>query len=200
MSDKKRNLSDPEDCNGGKHDTVSQECERCNMINSEECNCIERLDCCEQANCCDTADIVLNAATGGAGPLPVIVIGTLTQALSVVSVTVDIGRKCDPSVLLKFTTMISLPAEVETTVTATLNFEVVRSVINGEPVKVGPTFTYSAAATTLVTDSFAFQLFDSDLKGGTYTYTVQLSTNTAVSLEGAVLINSTLSAAALLTD
>lgn len=150
--------------------------------------------------CCCPIDTVLNAATGGAGPLPAIVIGDLTQPLPVVSVTVDIGRRCDPSVLLKFTTLISLPTAVEQTVLATLSFEVVRSVNNGTPVKVGPSFTYSITATTLVTDSFAFQLFDSDVQPGTYTYTVQLSTNTAISLAGATLIDSTLSALALLTD
>lgn len=134
--------------------------------------------------------VVLNAATGGAGPLPVITT-LLADPISVVSVTLDADKLCNPSILLTFTSIISLPLGVS----VTLNFEVWRIKDNGSRTKVGSTYTFSTLVNVLESESFAFQLFDADLDPGTYTYSVVLSTNSIIDITpGLTIVNATLSA------
>jgi hypothetical protein len=134
--------------------------------------------------------VVLNAATGGAGPLPVITT-LLAAPISVVSVTLDVDELRNPSILLHFTSIISLPLGIS----VTLNFEVLRIKDNGSPIKVGSTYTFSTLVDVLESESFAFQLFDADLDPGTYTYTVVLSTNSIIDITpGLTIVNATLSA------
>lgn len=158
--------------------------------------CCERFDpcCCEQRRCCCEPRL-LNSATGGAGPLPLLGVGgiTLTQPIPIVSVTIDTCGICDPSVLLSFTTQINLPALT----VAALGFVVTRTGLCGSATTIGSTFTYTnTAGATAVTDSFSFQLFDNNLRSGVYTYTVSLATSTTASVAGVTLVNSTLSASA----
>jgi hypothetical protein len=143
--------------------------------------------------------VELNSATGGAGPLPVIALGDLTQPISVVSVSIDADCLCDPSILLTFTTLISLPVAVAVTDTTSLNLQVLRtSTCCGTPISVGPVFNFaSPGVPTATTAPFTFQLYDNDLKPGTYTYSVQLTTSTLAATAGVTLINSTLSALAV---
>jgi hypothetical protein len=174
----------------------------CNIMNDEGCGCIKPPNCCcKEDKCCNATDVVLKAATGGVSTFSALEPGDLGQALPVVSVTVDLEKRHDPSVLLKFTTLIGLlsPGTAQT-ISAAVRFIVTRSDNIGAPVNIGPTFTYEKTATTAVTDSFEFQLYENSLESGMYTYTVLLSANTVVSLPGIALINSTLSAVALLTD
>lgn len=143
---------------------------------------------------CCPIDVALNAATGGAGPLPIIAIGDLTQVIPVVSVTIDADCICDPDVLLTFTTTITLPVAV----VATLGFAVIRtSTCCGTPITIGPGFTYATTVVALESDSFTFQLFDADLEPGTYTYTVVLTPSTVTTVAGVALVNATLSALAV---
>ena len=140
--------------------------------------------------------VVLNAATGGAGPLPII--NTLfADPITVVSVTLDADRLSDPSILLTFTGIISLPLGIS----VTLNFEVLRVKDNGAPIKVGSTYTFSTLVTALESEAFAFQLFDAGLDPGTYTYTVVLSTNSIIDITpGLTIVNATLSALGVAED
>jgi hypothetical protein len=132
----------------------------------------------------------LNAATGGAGPLPIITT-LLADPITVVSVTLDADKLCNPSILLTFTGIVSLPLGIS----VTLNFEVLRLKDNGSPVRVGSTYTFSTLATVLESESFAFQLFDAGLDPGTYTYSVVLSTNSIIDITpGLTIVNATLSA------
>lgn len=134
--------------------------------------------------------VVLNAATGGAGPLPVITT-LFADPISVVSVTLDADRLRRPSILLNFTSIISLPLGIS----VTLNFEVLRIKDNGSRIKVGSTYTFSTLVNVLESESFAFQLFDADLDPGTYTYSVVLSTNSIIDITpGLTIVNATLSA------
>ncbi len=134
--------------------------------------------------------VVLNAATGGAGPLPIITT-LLAEPITVVSVTLDAEELRDPSILLTFTGIVSLPLGIS----VTLNFEVLRLKDDGAPVKVGSTYTFSTLATILESESFAFQLFDTGLDSGTYTYSVVLSTNSIIDITpGLTIVNATLSA------
>jgi len=134
--------------------------------------------------------VVLNAATGGAGPLPIITT-LLADPITVVSVTLNAGKLRDPSILLHFTGIVSLPLGIS----VTLNFEVLRVKDNGAPIKVGSTYTFSTLATVLESESFAFQLFDAGLEPGTYTYSVVLSTNSIIDITpGLTIVNATLSA------
>jgi hypothetical protein len=136
---------------------------------------------------------VLNAATGGAGPLPIITT-LLVDPISVVSVTLDADKLRKPSILLTFTGIISLPPGVS----VTLNFEVLRIKNSGSPIKVGSTYTFSTIVSMLESESFAFQLFDANLDPGTYTYTVVLSTNSIINITpGLTIVNATLSGLAV---
>jgi hypothetical protein len=154
----------------------------------------DKKDKCEKV-CCPT-DVALNAATGGAGPLPIITT-LLADPISVVSVTLDADKMRKPSILLNFTGIISLPIGVS----VTLNFEVLRIKNSGAPIKVGPTYTFSTIVTVLESESFAFQLFDADLDPGTYTYSVVLSTNSIIDITpGLTIVNATLSGLAVDKD
>lgn len=134
--------------------------------------------------------VVLNASTGGAGPLPIITT-LLAEPISVVSVTLNASELKEPSILLTFTGAISLPLGIS----VTLNFEVERVKDNGAPVKVGSTYTFSTLATALESEAFSFQLFDAGLEPGTYTYSVVLSTNSIIDITpGLTIVNATLSA------
>jgi hypothetical protein len=136
--------------------------------------------------------VALNSATGGAGPLPAIAVGDLTTNLSVVSVTID--ARFDPSVLLTFTTQVNFP----TAFASTLVFQVLRtSAVGGAPINVGPAITYARTVTALTSETFSFQLFDSDLPPGTYTYSVVLTPTSTTGAAGLTLINATLSAFAV---
>lgn len=138
----------------------------------------------------NTANAVLNAATGGAGPLPVITT-LFSNPITVVSVSLDADRLSNPSILLSFTGIVSLPLGIS----VTLNFEVLRVKDNGAPVNVGSTYTFSTLATALESESFAFQLFDANLDPGNYTYSVVLSTNSIIDITpGLTIVNATLSA------
>lgn len=132
----------------------------------------------------------LNASTGGAGPLPIITT-LFADPLAVTSVTVSTAGMNEPAALLTFTSIISLPLGV----LVTLNFELTRSFNGGAPVKVGSTYTFSTLVNILESESFAFQFFDSGLRAGHYTYSVQLSTNSIVDVTpGTTIGNATLSA------
>ena len=132
---------------------------------------------------------VLNAASGGAGPLPIITT-LFAEPITVVSTTLDADGLSDLSILATFTGIISLPLGIS----VTLNFEVLRIKDNGAPIKVGSTYTFSSLATALESESFAFQLFDSRLDPGTYTYTVVLSTNSIIDITpGLTIVNAVLS-------
>lgn len=139
---------------------------------------------------------VLNAATGGAGPLPIITT-LFSDPITVVSVTLDADELTDPLILLHFTGVVNLPLGIS----VTLNFEVLRVKDNGAPIKVGATYTFSTLATALESESFAFQLFDANLDPGTYTYTVVLSTNSIIDITpGLTIVNATLSALGVNND
>lgn len=134
--------------------------------------------------------VVLNAAIGGAGPLPIITT-LLADPITVVSVTLDVDELAKPSILLTFTGIVSLPLGIS----VTLNFEALRVRDEGGPIKVGTTYTFSTLAAVLESEAFAFQLFDSNLDPGTYTYSVVLSTNSIIDITpGLTIVNATLSA------
>ncbi len=138
----------------------------------------------------NTDTVALNAATGGAGPLPIITT-LFSDPITVVSVTLDADHLSDPSILLNFTGIISLPLGIS----VTLNFEVLRVKDNGAPVNVGSTYTFATLVNVLESESFTFQLFDANLEPGTYTYTVVLSTNSIIDITpGLTIVNATLSA------
>ena len=134
--------------------------------------------------------VVLNAATGGAGPLPIITT-LLADPISVVSVTLNLDELSKPSVLLNFSGIVRLPLGIS----VTLSFEVLRVRDEGGPIKVGSTYTFSTLAAVLESEAFSFQLFDSELEPGAYTYTVVLSTNSIIDITpGLTVVNATLSA------
>ncbi|QOX65137.1 DUF4489 domain-containing protein [Anoxybacterium hadale] len=140
-----------------------------------------------------TSAVRLNAATGGAGPLPIITT-LLADPINVVAVSIDTSGMSHPVVLLNFTSIISLPLGVS----VTLNFEITRSFNGGAPVNVGSTYTFSTLVTALEAEAFGFQFFDNNLDSGLYTYSVQLSTNSIIDITpGLTVNNATLSALAV---
>jgi hypothetical protein len=139
--------------------------------------------------------VVLNASTGGAGPLPIITT-LLADPIPVVSVTINTSKFREPDILLHFTGIVSLPIGIS----VTLNFQIYRSTGNGYT-PVGPTFTFATLVDVLEAESFAFQYFDSGIAPDDYTYTVMLSTNSIVDITPGVTIgNATLSALAVDAD
>ncbi len=137
--------------------------------------------------------VQLNASTGGAGPLPIITT-LLANPINIVNVTSDTSGMKNPSVLLDFTSVISLPLGVS----VTLNFEVTRSTNGGAPVNIGSTYTFSTLVNVLEAESFAFKLYDDNLASGVHTYTVRLSTNSIIDITpGLTINNATLSALAV---
>lgn len=137
--------------------------------------------------------VQLNASTGGAGPLPIFTT-LLANPINVVNVSVDTRGMRDPSILLDFSSIISLPIGIS----VTLNFEVTRSLNGGAPVNVGSTYTFSTLVEVLEAEAFGFKLFDSSVAPGLYTYSVRLSTNSFVDVTpGLTVNNATLSALAV---
>ncbi len=134
----------------------------------------------------------LNAATGGAGPLPILTT-LLADPINIVSVPIDTRGMERPGVLLTFTGIISLPVGV----LVTLNFQINRSTNDGAA-KVGSTYTFATLVTALEAEAFSFQFFDSPVEPDTYTYAVELSTNTIIEVTpGLTIQNATLSALAV---
>lgn len=139
-------------------------------------------------------EVILAAATGGAGPLPAIC-EPLGEPISIVSVTVDPKKLCDhdPNVLLNYTSVISAPL----CVTLNLCFQVLRSIDNGPAVPISPTFTFVRKVETPSTFDFGFQFFDANVQGHTVTYTVVLTSTSTISVDaGVTIVNATLSAVA----
>ena len=135
----------------------------------------------------------LNAATGGVGPLPIITT-LFADPISVVDVTIDATGMRNPSILLNFSSIVSLPLGIS----VTLNFQITRSVDDGAGVKVGSTYTFSTLVDVLEAESFCFQFPDLGVAAGKYTYSVELSTNSIIDITpGLTILNATLSALAV---
>jgi hypothetical protein len=139
----------------------------------------------------DPPPVALNAASGSAGPLPIITT-LLADPINVVSVSIDTTGFVNPSVLLHFTSIINLPLGIS----VTLNFQINRSSGDGS-IKVGSTFTFSTLVDVLEAESFAFQFFDPALAPGHYTYSIELSTNSIIDITPGLTISATLSALAV---
>ena len=140
----------------------------------------------------DAAVVRLSAATGGAGPLPII--NTLfADPISVVSVSINTRDMEEAAILLTFTGIISLPLGIS----VTLNFQINRSSGDGSA-KVGSTYTFSTLATALEAEAFSFQFYDVGIAADHYTYSVELSTNSIIDITpGLTINNATLSALAV---
>ncbi|OJU18782.1 MAG: hypothetical protein BGN88_09655 [Clostridiales bacterium 43-6] len=158
------------------------------MAYYDECNPIGNVCKPQNAN-----KVRLNANTGGAGPLPIITT-LFADPISVVDVSINANGMKNPSILLHFSGIISLPVGIS----VTLNFQIQRS-LNGEgPIDVGSTYTFATLVTALESEAFGFQFFDPDVAPGNYTYSVQLSTNSVIDITpGLTIVNATLSALAV---
>ncbi len=142
-----------------------------------------------ESSCGQTAgrtgrQVAFGSSVGSAGPLPVI--NTLLAApINVVSASVDSTGMRDVSNHLIFTSAVSLPLGIS----VTLNFQVMRISEDGSAIKVGSTYTFVTQAAVLECESFAFQLTDSNLKPGNYTYSIELSTNSIIDITPGLTIN-----------
>lgn len=135
-------------------------------------------------------EVLINAATGGA-MLPLITT-PFTTPIQVVSLTLDPDCIDDLSVLLNYTSIISVAAAVA----MNLTFQVYRAIDDGPPVAIGSSFTFVRTVTAIATYDFGFQVFDKRIEGRTVTYSVvvtsgQLSAATPIV---ASIMNATLSA------
>jgi len=152
--------------------------------------CYEKEEPCRKKKRHECREVLLNAATGGAGPLPAITTPLLAP-IQVVSVTIDPDKVDDLAVLLNFTSIISSPLAV----ILNLNFQVLRSIDGGLPIPIGPQFTFARAIAALEADSFGFQVFDRNIEGHTVTYSVVLASTSLISVAvGVTIVNATLSA------
>ena len=115
--------------------------------------------------------------------------------LSILVIPIIIKKNLEnPTVLLTFTGIVSLPVGVS----VTLNFQINRSTTGGDDVNVGSTYTFSTLVNVLEAEAFSFQFFDTNLDEDVYTYSVQLSTNSIIDITpGLTIVNATLSALAV---
>ncbi len=135
---------------------------------------------------------VLNASSGGVGPLPIFTT-LLASPLNVVSTTIDTTGMGNTNNLLKFTGIIGLPLGIS----VTFNFQIQRVFNNGAPIGVGSTYTFSTTVNVLEAEAFSFQFMDADVPEGSYTYAVNLSTNSIVDVTPGATVNATLSVLAV---
>jgi hypothetical protein len=134
----------------------------------------------------------LNASSGSVGPLPIFTT-LLASPLNVVSTTIDTLGMRNTNNLLKFTSIINLPVGIS----VTFNFQIHRVFNNGAPIGVGSTYTFSATVNFLEAESFEFQFLDENVPEGSYTYSVNLSTNSIVDITPGATINAVLSVLAV---
>lgn len=134
----------------------------------------------------------LNAASGSVGPLPIFTT-LLASPLNVVSTTIDTTGMGNTNNLLKFTSIIGLPLGIS----VTFNFQIHRVHNNGSPIGVGSTYTFSTTVNILESESFSFQFMDADVPDGSYTYSVNLSTNSIIDVTPGATINAVLSVLAV---
>lgn len=138
---------------------------------------------------------LLNVGSGGIGPMPIIST-PLSRPIPVASVSIDTSNMCNPKVLLTFTSIIALPADI----LVNLNFIVIKTVGDGSPQPIGGTFTFAETVTVLESESFAFQLCDCNPAYSNTTYTVQLEPSSLIAVTaGLTITNATLSALAVET-
>lgn len=136
---------------------------------------------------------ILSCGSGSVGPMPLIST-TFSSPMTITSVTIDTTRMCNPRVLLSFTGLICLPANI----LISLNFIIEKSVNGGAPQAIG-THTFTELAGALESKPFCFQHCDcSPLVGGT-TYTVKVQPSSFISETAGLTINGTLSALAVET-
>jgi hypothetical protein len=129
--------------------------------------------------------VVLNASSGGVGPLPIITT-LFAEPLNVVSTTIDTREaRSNTNNLLHFSSIINLPLGIS----VNLNFQIRRSLNDGAPIGVGATYTFSTLVDVLEAESFSFQFFDPDVQPGFYTYSVQLSTNSIIDVTPGCSVN-----------
>ena len=141
-------------------------------------------------------EVALAASTGGVGPLPIITT-LFADPISVVSTSINVKEFKDPTILLNFTSILSLPLGIS----VTLNFQINRSKDDGSSVKVGGTYTFSTLVEILESQSFGFQFADIGVAPGSYTYSIELSTNSVIDITpGLTILNATLSALAVDED
>jgi hypothetical protein len=134
----------------------------------------------------------LNASSGGVGPLPVFTT-LLASPLNVVSTTIDTAGMGNTNNLLKFTSIINLPVGIS----VTFNFQIHRVFNNGAPIGVGATYTFAATVNVLEAESFSFQFLDENVPEGSYTYAVNLSTNSIVDITPGATVSAVLSVLAV---
>ena len=137
--------------------------------------------------------VALKSSTGGLGPLPIITT-LFSDPLAVVDVSISTEGMKNPTILLDFSSILSLPLGIS----VTLNFQIRRSIDDGASVKVGSTYTFATLVEILEAQSFSFQFADVDVAPGHYTYSVELSTNSIIDITpGLTIPNATLSALAV---
>ncbi len=138
-------------------------------------------------------EVALNAATGSAGPLPIITT-LLASPINVVTTSIDTTGMGNTNNLLTFTSNVNLPLGIS----VTFNFQITRVVNNGTPMAIGSTYTFSTTVVVLEAESFSFQYFDANVPEGYYTYSVNLSTNSIIDVTpGATISNAVLSVLAV---
>jgi hypothetical protein len=141
----------------------------------------------ERKPVCDR-QIVLNAASGGAGPLPLITT-LLASPINVVSVAIDTTGMGNTNNLLTFTGTINLPLGIS----VTLNFQIQRVKNNGTAMNVGSSYTFSTTVNVLESEAFSFQFMDKDTPEAYYLYSVNLSTNSIIDITPGATVNGVLS-------
>lgn len=132
---------------------------------------------------------VLNAASGGLGPLPSVTT-LFTSPFNIVSTSVDTRNLGTSNNLLHLSGILYLPAGVS----VTLSFQFRRVSCSGQSVAVGGTYTLIQSVVAPESRSIDFQLFDSNVQPGFYTYSAELSANSIVTgAPGCTVSNAVLS-------
>lgn len=134
--------------------------------------------------------VVMEALEGGAGPISA---PGLQKPIDVVSTTINTRGVGYTNPMVHFTGNIRVPKAMD----IALYFHIVRSSFKSGTSTIGPTYVFRQIATARGSESFSFQLMDSERSPGIYTYTVELGTDTVVSEDGVRVTEAVLSVIAV---
>ncbi|MDD4716049.1 MAG: DUF4489 domain-containing protein [Oscillospiraceae bacterium] len=136
--------------------------------------------------------VILNCGSGSAGPLPIMDLAgaSIINPYSVASVTLNTKNLKNPSVLITFTGLISVPVGV----LPNISFRLKKS-CNGASQAIGGSYNYSSAVDALHSETFSFQVCDCGECCDCVTYTVEISNATLA--QAGTTVSGTVSAIAV---
>ena len=136
--------------------------------------------------------VVLSCGSGSAGPLPMLDLAgaSIINPYSVASVTLNMKGLKNPSVLITFIGLVTIPAGALPNISFRL-----RKSCNGASQSIGGSYNFSSLVDVLNSETFAFQVCDCGECCDCATYTVEISNATLA--QAGTIVSGTVSAIAV---